>query len=355
MRYGLPDAELARLEQRLTSGGLTILERYPQRTSLRVRGSAGSIATMFASPLAMFRDGSGREYRRPVRKPSIPVELQGAVAGVSGLDTSAYHVPLAVPLFDVPAVGLQPAGIAQAFEMTGLRTAASFGAGEYVAVVSFDTFLPSDVDALDAALGISGPKVEKVAVGTPPTKPGEATVEVNLDIDIVRMIAPKAQILNFETADQVLSNGDMVSAIVKDGRAKIATISWGWCESTMIKYYNPDILQQEEVKLAAAVAVGVNVFLAAGDSGPYSCRHENLANIKVNADATGSSRASSTSGGTRLSVREDGSYLTETAWEWPLRGEAGGGGQTTTFPRPPWQKGPGVENKDSRATASRPT
>ena len=353
-RFGLPDAQLSALESELSQAGISIVERFPQRTSIRVRASAATVEAVFGVRLTRYEDETGREYRRPDRAPDIPPRLTPFVQSVSGLDTSGRRIPRQGPLFDVPARGLMPTDIERAFGLTRLRQATDFGAGEYIAVISFDTFDPADIARFDAAVGITSPPVEKIPVSTAPTKPGQSTVEVNLDIDIVRMIAPKAQILNFETVDYALTNGEMVRAVVADGRAKIATISWGWCASWQMRYFGADALIAEDNELKAAVAAGVNVFLASGDSGPYSCRHNDMSEIQLDPDATGSSPNIIAVGGTTLSVREDGSYLEEVAWEWPLRGEAGGGGQTNAFPREAWQAGPGVDNAYSNGFRQSP-
>src|SRR4029077_10134364 len=47
-------------------------------------------------------------------------------------------------------------------------------------------------------------------------------------------------------------------------------------------------------------------------------------------------------GGTRLELRSDGSYLTESVWGDPIERWGGGGGVSSVEPRPSWQRGPGV-------------
>ena len=50
------------------------------------------------------------------------------------------------------------------------------------------------------------------------------------------------------------------------------------------------------------------------------------------------------SGGTRLSVRKSGRYRDEAGWEDVISTFGGGGGLNPSDPRPPWQRGPGVDN-----------
>jgi kumamolisin len=52
-------------------------------------------------------------------------------------------------------------------------------------------------------------------------------------------------------------------------------------------------------------------------------------------------------GGTSLSVGADGGYAGETAWEGTLENDGGGGGLSTIFRRPSWQRAPGVIDRFS--------
>jgi subtilase family serine protease len=348
-RFGLPEAELARLERRLTGAGIAIVERFPQRTALLVRGTAASIQALFGAGLGAFSDGGGGLFYRPVAGLDVPLDLAADIAAVTGLDSSVRRVShLAGPLLDVAPLGLRT------------RAAARLGDGEYVAIVSYDTFLDADIDAFDAKLGIVGPKVIRVPVGAVPvTERGRGSQEVTLDIDAVRMIAPSAQILNFEAVNvEGPSIGTMVDAVVKDGRAKVVTISWGNCLSETYDHDFPetrdDLAKADDAKFLAAQVAGVNVFVASGDSGPYSCRMGDLREVQLDPDEPTSSPNVLSVGGTRLSVRKDGTFLDEVGWEAPLSGDAGGGGQTLTFARPDWQTGPGVLNVDSNGMRQGP-
>ena len=60
-------------------------------------------------------------------------------------------------------------------------------------------------------------------------------------------------------------------------------------------------------------------------------------------------------GGTRLEVRSDGSYLTESAWSNPLARAGGGGGVSLSEPRPSWQQGPGVNQPSLNPSGLRQT
>ena len=61
-----------------------------------------------------------------------------------------------------------------------------------------------------------------------------------------------------------------------------------------------------------------------------------------------------TAGGTNLSVRRDGSYLQETAWEDILENRGTGGGLNPVDARPAWETGPGVDNRFSNGKRQYP-
>src|SRR5207248_678790 len=88
-----------------------------------------------------------------------------------------------------------------------------------------------------------------------------------------------------------------------------------------------------------------------GDSGAYACLQAleiqpasrlpaGFAGLSVQAPS--STPYAVAVGGTRLELRSDGSYLTESAWSNPLARAGGGGGVSTSERRPSWQRGPGV-------------
>ncbi len=54
--------------------------------------------------------------------------------------------------------------------------------------------------------------------------------EDDLDIDVVSAIAPGAQIVNYEAPSTASGVVDLFNRLVSDGRAGIASFSWGACD-----------------------------------------------------------------------------------------------------------------------------
>jgi subtilase family serine protease len=337
-RFGPSDAELRRARAALAAAGLEIAAAYPQRTSLGVRGRARDVSRLLGVRLGEWRDARGRRWRAPLGRPRLPASLRPAVTAATGLDTRPLFRPRAVPV-----AGLKPRDAAAAYNITPLHDRGLRGQGQTIAIVSFDSFRDEDVAEYDRLVGIRGaPPVERAPLEQP-LPPGPGQDEVNLDIDVIRGIAPRAQIVNYEMPNDGRGFAPIVEKVVNDGRVTIMSNSWGVCAVA----YPPELRDQDEAALAAAVARGITMFVASGDAGAYDCQHGNPDDLRLSVDWPSSSPNAVAVGGTLLNVRRDGSYFYETGWEDPLSGGGGGGGLSTIFDRPPWQRGPGVNNRRS--------
>lgn len=349
-RFGLPESAIDRAERWVVEGGLRVTDRHPQRTTLGVSGSAARIRELLGVTLLDYREPGGRVYRVVEGDPLIPEDLRDVVLGVTGLDTRDVFRPrLRPPLAAVRPGGLLPADIARAYDIESLHASGINGEGQTIAIVSFDTFLDSDIATYDQATGIQGPPVQRVPVAGGVDTVGDDANEVNLDLDIVRAIAPKAQILNLE-APNTGSFGPVVNAAVADPRVDIVSISYGRCEVNV-----PDLARVDSDRaFQAAVARGMSIFIASGDSGAYSCRHQDQKDIQLSADYPTVNPNVIGVGGTYLTTREDGSYFEEAGWEEPLGAGGAGGGVSINYERPAWQTGPGVDNSDSNGKRQTP-
>lgn len=340
-RFGLGEAEIERAEAWIRAGGLEVVGRDRERTHLTVEGTVARVNRLLGVALQDHVDATYGAYHAPDRPVRVPAELRDVVEGVAGLDTTPRMRPLfRPPLADVPAGGLKPDDVALAYDIAPLRAAGIDGTGQTIAIVSFDTFLESDVAAYDAQTGISGPPVEKVFVPDEyePVR-GSGTGEVNLDIDVIRSVAPGATILDYEGA-----NGQgfapIMSAILDDARADIVSISWGRCEA------DKDAVTRgfDDIQFDLAFSRGVSVFVASGDVGAYGCNGQLFeGDLRITPDYPSANPSLISVGGTFLWVREDGSYFQEAAWEGSFSAVGTGGGRSANYPRPPWQTGVGVD------------
>jgi subtilase family serine protease len=331
-RFGISARRLHGLERAIQSEGLQVTASFPQRTELGVRGTVATVQRVLGVRLVTYADRAGHRYHAPMGRPVVPAALAGAVDGVSGLDTRPRQLA-----HDVPMGGLTPMAAATAYDITALHNAGFMGQGQNIAIISFSAFDPNDPASFASQYGINGPAPEVIPVdgGTTDTS---GAVEANLDIEVVRAIAPEAQILFYEVPQSSSSYSDVINRIVADHRTAIISSSWGECELVL----DPAERLADSRALSAAVANGVSMFVASGDSGAYDCQQGDLSDHRLSVDWPASSANAISVGGTRLYLNPDGSYLTEGAWEDQLSSAGGGGGLTTGDVRPSWQTGPGV-------------
>jgi kumamolisin len=278
--------------------------------------------------------------------------LDRDVAAVIGLNTEPVIRPSAkpTPLKSGAGNGLVPGTVSTAYEIDALHEAGLNGEGMTIAIVSFATFTQSDVALFDQTFGYTGGlPVELVRLPGSLTELDEGSGEVALDIQVIRGIAPKAQIINYEGPNTSDGFAAIMARIVADGRAKIVSISWGLCEL----WSSVAGMRAEQQEFAAAFAAGISIFSASGDDGAYDCRRVEISDDPFERDLTPGTDwpASSPSvigvGGTFLTLREDGTYVEEAGWEEPLGGGGGGGGLSAYQDRPDWQVGLGVNNSAS--------
>jgi kumamolisin len=342
-RFGLEEADIESVVARLAAAGLEIVRGDAGRTFLAGRGRVADVNALFQIELVDHLDPELGRYHVPDSEPLVPAELQDSVLGVAGLDTSPHVRPMYVPpvFADVPMGELLPHAGALAYDYAPLHDAGLTGEGQTIALVSFDTFLGSDVAAFDAAVGITGPPVERRPVPEDYVPVlGEGSVEVNLDIDVIRSIAPAAQIIDYEVANGGTGFADVFAAILDDGRADIVSVSWGICEVDA----SPISRVLIDLELERAFAQGVSIFASSGDTGVFSCAHRrDDDDERVSGVYPSTSPQAISVGGTFLWVREDGTYLREAAWEEAFSKVATGGGASGSYDRPQWQVGPGVD------------
>ena len=344
VRFGLPDRDLARVETWAAGHGIAVTDRSPQRLALAVAAPARTIETVFGVTLRDFADPQGRTFHAPTGAVTPPHVLDGLVTAVGGLDARPIDRPAWTrPIAAGPRGGMTPPIIDRAYELEGLRAQGLHGEGQTVAIVSLDTFDPADVKAFDTLAGTSGPAVQRVAVNGGVAKPGDDQVEVDLDINVIRAVAPKAQIIDYEAPNKGGAIALVVDRIVQDGKADIASISWGSCELNR----TADGMSRMASSLAAAAAAGITVFVASGDHGAYGCIDNDREDLRVSVDSPSSDVNVVAVGGTYASMLADGTYVDEVAWEDPMTGWGPGGGVSLVYPRPAWQVGLGVDNARS--------
>jgi subtilase family serine protease len=322
-RYGLPERALRRLRATLRDRGVSVLRSFPQRTELRVRARVDVIEGLFAVRIL---EAAGRGYR-VAGHPVIPSALAPMVSAVTGLATTPVWQPR-----EVAPGGLTPASAGLAYDVAPLWRAGIDGRGMRIALIVFSDYAHSDPGTFSRRFGLpaADPALVSIDHGTFDLSGAD---EVNLDIDVVHAIAPRAQITVYEVGQSASGFGDAVSTIVGAHAAPIISTSWGQCEIGL----DPGELAGDEQAIAAAVKARVSIFAASGDSGAYDCQGDDASDHALSVDWPAASPGVISVGGTRLTTRADGTYASESVWEDPLFAEGSGGGFSRSQGRPAWQ------------------
>jgi kumamolisin len=342
-RFGVSRSMLNRTRARLARDGVQITGTYPQRTALDVRATAATIDRVFDVRLMDWRSADGYVFHAPRGAATVPGDLSGAVSEVAGLDGTTL-----VRDNSASVQGLTPASARSAYQVDPLLRQHLTGQGQNVAVVEFAEFDQSDLDGFDQQFNLPSISPREVDVDGGATDDSPSSVaEANLDLEVAHEIAPAAQLVDYD-APQANSSGadalgDILDRITADGRVRFVSDSWGSCEADTPR----SDIQRDEQALEAAAAHGISVFIAAGDTGAYTCQQATESNHSLSVSWPSSSPFAVSVGGTALSLTGAGAYVGETAWDDTLEQAGGGGGLSLDYNRPAWQAGPGVANQFS--------
>ncbi len=277
---------------------------------------------------------------------STPAPTAAANAGVAGT--------VATPT-DTPAPTIVPTDTPTATTSTPTPAAANAGvpnptATATAAATPTSTATTTTATSANQSSGtLAVPNITTIKVKNATGAAGQYAVEPTMDLEVLLGLAPHANALVYEGADSSTSSfNDVLSQIVNDNKAQVVSISWeAECES------NASLggeWQTVDNMLKQGAAQGMSFFAASGDAGAYDCKDTNL---QVGVPA--SDPYVTSVGGTTLTVNSDNTYQSEVGWSDiydNLHGEMGtgsGGGISSYWTMPSWQRVAGIINSFSSA------
>jgi len=312
------------------------------RGTVELRGTVGAFSRAFKVPLLRVRDAQGRVYRAQQGAVQIPEEYQNNFANVIGLDNR----PQASPRFrSLPRLGgvharvgttsFTPDSVAKLYNFPiGLT-----GTGQTIALLELGGGAKRrDLRKYFQSLGIQQPTVKFIGVGSgsnlPTGNPDSDDAEVMLDIEVAGAVAPGANIVVYFAPNNNRGFFRAIKAAVHDTRnsPSIISISWGGPEAS----YSSSDITSFDTAFQAAAAMGVSVFVAAGDSGLTDGVNDAMAHV----DFPASSPFVTSCGGTRLTTAgSPTTIVSESVWNDGATGGGTGGGISAIFPPPLYQQG----------------
>jgi pseudomonalisin len=296
--FGLTDSDIAAVSSWLTAQSLTVSVQ-PNRTMLRVSGSAASIANALRISFAYFNAG-GQERLSTTVEPFIPTALTSVVSSIGGLSEIPFHpysraVPVApstsadpasagahpdltVTENGAPAYFLTPKDFAVIYDINGVYTAGNTGATigttpQHVAIMGESRVASTDISEFAANVSLGSYNLNTIV---PPAADGgvdpgvtntSVQGEATLDVDRVIGTAPGA------IADLIVSTAKSGGiAIDLDYNVNtlldpIQTVSFGACEIDA----GSAAVQQDDQFFQQAAAEGISTFISSGDSGANGC------------------------------------------------------------------------------------
>jgi subtilase family serine protease len=378
-RYGPTPAEAQQVASALRAEGLTVGTAPTGSTLLPVSGRAAAVSAAFGTPLESVRLPGQGDSLVNLADPQVPAALARSVTAVIGLDglarphsmlrrattlaagpaaaAAASAASVAQPHALTPdAVGPQAcaaansaagasghtsAQLAADYGLSQLYSQGRTGIGQTIAVVEFEQYSVSDIDAFESCYGLDNPVRTITVDGTPLGSPA-GSGESALDIEMTAASAPSASILVYEAPNENndASALDLLNQIATDDLAQTVTTSWGICEQD-----NTEGNAATENDIFSRMAVqGQTMVAASGDSGSEDC-YDTDGGTELAVDDPGSQPDVVSAGGTSLS---GGDVAAQAVWNncGHSDGEvcqnengngAGGGGYSALWSRPSWQ------------------
>jgi kumamolisin len=329
--YGASVQDLSAIKGFARAHGLTVTQEHAGRRTLVLAGTVSQANEAFGVQL-QHCEYPGGTYRGRHGAVHLPAELDGIVTGVFGLDNR----PQAHTHFR--RMSAAPASFTPLQLATLYGFPAGTGEGQCVAIIELGGgYQPQDLQSYFSGLGLSTPNVAAVSVdhgaNQPTGDPDGPDGEVMLDIEVVGAVAPGASIAVYFAPNTDAGFLDAITTAIHDTarRPSVISISWGSAESS----WTQQAITAMDEAFQAAVAMGITVCVASGDSGSTDGATDGGNHVDFPASSPhvlGCGGTSLTAGGSSIS--------SEVVWNDGGGSQgAGGGGVSVAFPVPSWQQG----------------
>lgn len=342
-RFAPTSDQVQQVEDFLRAQGLTVQDVAPNHLLIDATGTVAQAQQAFHVQINTYKYGN-RAFYANAQAPSVPASLQALISSIGGLDNSVRYQPLGQQMLEAAHPNASPSGygpgeLSAAYNTTPLSSAGLQGQNQTVAIFELDGYKAADVQQYFQNYNLGTPAISNVLVGGANGSAGQGAIEVELDIEVVGAIAPRAQQLIYEGPNTTQGLNNTYNQIVTDNRAQIISTSWGLCESST----GAAELMTLDTIFKEAAAQGIAIYAAAGDAGAYDCGDTSLA-----VDSPADDPYVTGVGGTNLQLGANNSYGSESVWSDTAdtgrgpEGAGGGGGVSNTFTLPSWQTGSGV-------------
>jgi kumamolisin len=344
-RHGPDPASLKLVKAFAKEYGLTVeTGDRAERCTVRLSGSTAAMQKAFGVKLEQHTTAAGT-FRIREGAIYLPEELIGHVRAVLGLDNRPQAQPHMRYADKAKAsnVSYTPVQVAQMYGFPAGATAA----GQTIGLIELGGgYRAADITAYFKSIGMTAPSVVAVSVDKGKNTPGTANGadgEVMLDIEVSAAVAPGAKIAVYFAPNTDQGFIDAITTAVHDttNKPSVISISWGGPESS----WTGQSMTALDSACQAAAVLGITITVACGDNGST----DGVKGTANHVDFPASSPHVLACGGTKLTG--SGSTITsEVVWNEIAANEgATGGGVSTVFALPTWQKSAGVPASTTKA------
>jgi subtilase family serine protease len=398
-RFGASQQDLEVIANWLQDRGFRVNSVAEGHRSIEFSGTARQVEDAFQTEIHHFQV-NGERHVANAADITIPEALAPVVGGIVSLHDFPVH-----PLYHrvVPPVteggragGLSPAfnysgghaigpyDFAAIYNVAGLWTSGFDGTGQTIAIPGHTNIKPSDVPAFRTYFGLPANNPQIILNGADPgIISADEETEADLDVEWSGAVAKGATVKFVVSKSTRSTDGVDLSNqyIVNNNVASVMSLSFGACEAQLGTAEN----QFYSSLWSQAVAQGISVFVAAGDTGSAGC------DVPAAYDSKGNNITRPASGGlavnglasTPYNVAVGGTefseasgsywnsgmdahhasaigYIPEVAWQessYTTPGAsannlyAGSGGVSSVYATPAWQTGAGVFTVDPGTTS----
>jgi subtilase family serine protease len=357
-RFGLSENDLAGVKGWLERQGFQIDDIGRSRTFITFSATAGQLRETFQTEIHRYRAG-GRKHFASAREARIPVQLAPLLFTIAGLDDFGFEDPPApLPAFNRPngQHSLAPSDLATIYDLKPAFERGLDGTGQKIAIAGRADIHMEDVQNYRTQFGLPKNDPQRILVPGYPNPGTDEDLEALLDLEVAGASAPNATLV-YVFAPNAWS---AVLYIIDQNLAPILSTSFGTCESGSFLWGTIDLMRFLGQQ---ANAQGMTWVSGSGDTGAAACQSqltdsygENGIGVFIPAslpEVTGVGGTTFAEGaGTYWNA--DGaalSYIPETAWNDTA--DVGkllstGGGASIFYPKPAWQKAPGVPDDNAR-------
>ena len=289
-RFGVNQSDLEVVTAWLKSQGFQVNLVYPNGLLIDFSGTAGQIPKAFQTEIHHLAV-QGQMHIANISEPRIPSALAPVVSGVVSLHDFRPHTmhQLHKPRPQFTFSGLYgdtyavvPADLATIYNLNPLFSAGISGQGQSITLIEdTDVFSASDWSTFRSTLGLSSYSGATFSSShpalssgpnncTPPGVVAPNDAEATLDAEWASAAAPSAAIQMAACADTTTTFGGLIALqnlINGTAPPSIVSISYGECETVNGATSNAAYSSAYQ----QAVAEGISVFVAAGDSGAAGC------------------------------------------------------------------------------------